>query len=109
MELTTGELRNITTGILHTEIGDVYLFFEKYLGCEGIMTHQIPSACRHFDKKKKKKNPNAFLTLEKVKLIRDLHKQGNLNQRQLGEAFGVSHRTISMIVNNKLWKNVSAA
>ena len=29
---------------MHTNIGDVYLFLEAYLGQEGIMTHQIPSA-----------------------------------------------------------------
>lgn len=46
MITTRGKLRNITTGILHTNIGDVYEFLEKYLGAEGIMTHQIPSACR---------------------------------------------------------------
>lgn len=46
METTKGKLRNMTTGILHTNIGDVYEFLEKYLGAEGIMTHQIPSACR---------------------------------------------------------------
>ena len=44
MKTTKGELRNITSGILHTKIEDVYLFFEEYLGAEGIMTHHLPSA-----------------------------------------------------------------
>lgn len=46
MKTTRGSLRNMTTGILHTKIDDVYIFLEKYLGADGIMTHQIPSACR---------------------------------------------------------------
>lgn len=46
MKTTKGKLRNITSSILHTEIGDVYLFFEQYLGADGIMTHHLPSACR---------------------------------------------------------------
>lgn len=36
----------MTTGILHTTIGDVYEFIEEYTGEKGVMTHQIPSACR---------------------------------------------------------------
>jgi len=46
MKTTNGKLRNITTGILHTQIGDVYTFFEDYLDAKGIMTHQLPSAGR---------------------------------------------------------------
>jgi hypothetical protein len=45
MKTTVGKLRNITTGILHTNIGDVYKFIEDYTGEQGIMTHQLPSAC----------------------------------------------------------------
>jgi len=46
MKTTKGKLRNMTTGILHTEIGHVYEFIEEYTGEKGVMTHQIPSACR---------------------------------------------------------------
>ncbi len=46
MKTKRGILRNITTGILHTKIEDVYVFLEKYIEADGIMTHQIPSACR---------------------------------------------------------------
>ena len=44
MKTTKGKLRNITTGILHTKMSDVYDFFEEYTGEEGIMTHLLPSA-----------------------------------------------------------------
>ena len=44
METTKGKLRNITSSILHTEISDVYKFFEEYLKADGIMTHHLPSA-----------------------------------------------------------------
>lgn len=46
MKTTKGELRNITTGILHTEIGKVYEFFINYLDMKGIMTHNLPPAYR---------------------------------------------------------------
>lgn len=44
MKTTIGKLRNITTGILHTPVKYVYLFFEEYIGEAGIMTHHIPAA-----------------------------------------------------------------
>lgn len=44
MNTTRGKLRNITSGILHTSVGDVYSFFEEYLGEKGIMTHHLPVA-----------------------------------------------------------------
>lgn len=39
-------LRNITTGILHTKIEHVYADIEQITGCSGVMTHQLPNACR---------------------------------------------------------------
>ncbi len=45
MKTTKGALRNMTTGILHTEIVEVYIFIEDYTGAKGIMTHNIPPAC----------------------------------------------------------------
>lgn len=44
MRTTKGKLRNVTSGRLHTSIGDVYEFYTAYCGAEGIMTHHIPSA-----------------------------------------------------------------
>lgn len=46
MKTTKGKLRSITSGILHTDIGDVYKFIQEYVGFDGIMTHEIPSAIR---------------------------------------------------------------
>lgn len=37
-------IRNLTTGILHTRIGDVYEDIEYITRVSGIMTHQIPHA-----------------------------------------------------------------
>lgn len=37
-------IRNLTTGILHTEVGHVYEDIELITGAHGIMTHQIPQA-----------------------------------------------------------------
>lgn len=39
-------LRNLTTGILHTEIGHVYEDIEFITRTQGLMTHQIPNAGR---------------------------------------------------------------
>lgn len=37
-------LRNLTTGKLHTVMGDIYQDIEWLTGSEGIMTHQLPNA-----------------------------------------------------------------
>lgn len=39
-------LRNLTTGKLHTKMDDIYEDLEKLTGIEGVMTHQLPGACR---------------------------------------------------------------
>lgn len=46
MKIEILRLRNLTTGILHTEIGHVYEDIENLTGTKGIMTHQIPNAIR---------------------------------------------------------------
>jgi hypothetical protein len=43
MKTNRGKLRNITTGILHTKIQDVYEFFENYTGIK-VWTHELPAA-----------------------------------------------------------------
>lgn len=68
MKTTVGKLRNITTGILHTSIGDVYEFLEQYTGAEGIMTHQIPSACRALEPIIKNKLPESWFVKEWIKV-----------------------------------------
>lgn len=40
------QMRNLTTGKLHTDIGEVYQLLEKLTEASGIMTHQIPNALR---------------------------------------------------------------
>jgi hypothetical protein len=67
MKTTVGKLRNITTGILHTAIGDVYEFLEEYLDAKGIMTHQLPSACRALEPILKSKLPETWFVKEWVK------------------------------------------
>jgi hypothetical protein len=37
-------LRNLTTGRLHTTMGDIYKDIETLVGAEGIMTHMLPRA-----------------------------------------------------------------
>jgi hypothetical protein len=39
-------LRNLTTGRLHTEIGDIYQDIEYITGMDGLMTHMLPNVMR---------------------------------------------------------------
>lgn len=39
-------LRNLTTGILHTQMQDIYDDIEALTGADGIMTHQLPNAVK---------------------------------------------------------------
>lgn len=57
----------MTSGRLHTEIGDVYKFCESYLGADGIMTHQLPSAFKALLPILKTKLPEEWFTDEWIK------------------------------------------
>lgn len=39
-------LRNLTTGRLHTKMKDIYEDIALITGEDGVMTHQLPNACR---------------------------------------------------------------
>lgn len=42
--MNTQRVRNLTTGILHTEIKHIYEDIEYIIGEQGIMTHHLPAA-----------------------------------------------------------------
>jgi len=44
MEISLSRLRNLTTGILHTKMSDIYEDIELIIGEKGIMTHMLPTA-----------------------------------------------------------------
>ena len=44
--MDTQRVRNLTTGRLHTKMEDIYTDIEILTGEEGVMTHQLPNACR---------------------------------------------------------------
>ena len=44
MDISTQRLRNLTTGILHTKMEDIYKDIEVITDAEGVMTHQLPAA-----------------------------------------------------------------
>lgn len=67
MKTTLGKLRNVTSGILHTKIDDVYKFYEEYVKAEGIMTHQLPSAFKALLPILKTKLPEKWFTEEWIK------------------------------------------
>jgi hypothetical protein len=46
LQIDYQRLRNLTTGILHTEIGHVYIDLEIITGEEGLMTHMLPRAAK---------------------------------------------------------------
>lgn len=43
MKVTKLQLLNITTGVMHTNMDDIYKFFDQVIE-EGIMTHMLPRA-----------------------------------------------------------------
>lgn len=92
MQTTKGKLRNITTGILHTNIDDVYSFIEDYTGEEGIMTHHLPSAAQALNPILRTKLPEEWFTNEWIKEgldepieLTDLTKE---EKEQFWESFG---------------------
>lgn len=50
-------LRNLTTGRLHTSMGDIYQDIEYLTGEKGIMTHMLPNACRALEPYLREKVP----------------------------------------------------
>ena len=46
IEIDNQRLRNLTTGILHTDVDYVYQDLELILGQEGLMTHMLPNALK---------------------------------------------------------------
>ncbi len=46
MKIYSQRLRNLTTGLLHTDIGCVYEDLGMIMGQEGLMTHMLPRAMR---------------------------------------------------------------
>ena len=51
-------------------------------------------------------NPVAKLTEHAVRWIRSYHQMGQYSQKELAEMFGVTHQTVSLIINRKTWKHV---
>ncbi len=63
-----------------------------------------PSNCRFVTRVENNRNkPNIKLDIEKVKVIKQLLKEGELSQEKIGTIFGVHNVTISKIKLGKLW------
>ena len=67
-----------------------------------------PSNCNWItckeQQKNKRKAKTEILNLEIANEIRILHKTGKYAQKELAEKYNVNFRTISYIINNKIWK-----
>lgn len=50
-------------------------------------------------------NPHSKLTIEQVAYLRQLREQGG-NTLELAKQFGVTRRTVQMIIANQLWKHI---
>lgn len=61
------------------------------------------------DKNRGSLNPNAKLNELQVLEIRRIHSMGDVKQVRLAEFYGVSQRTISLIVRNEIWPLSPAA
>lgn len=53
----------------------------------------------------KRNNANSRLTKQDVSRMRELYETKQLNQREIGEQFGVAHQTVSKIVRKDRWVN----
>lgn len=104
MKTTTGKLRNITTGILHTEIGDVYKFFDEYLDMDGIMTRQLPSALRALEPILKNKFPDKPEWFTKEWIKTGLNDSIDLPELTLEEKgiFWDNYKTFA----SQVWENI---
>ncbi len=49
-------------------------------------------------------NPASKLTVNGVRIIRSRYSSGDCTLQMLASEFGVSFQTISLVVNNKIWK-----
>jgi len=49
MKITYQQLRNLTTGRLHTNMGDIYSLIDFITQSPGVMSHMIPRAIRAID------------------------------------------------------------
>jgi len=49
MKITYQQLRNLTTGRLHTNMGDIHSLIDFITQSPGVMTHMIPRAMRAID------------------------------------------------------------
>jgi len=106
MNTTNGKLRNVTSKILHTEIGDVYKFYEEYLGEDGIMTHQLTSASKSLDSILKRKLSDEWFTKEWIQDKDWLSKETeieDLTQEEKAE-FWKNYEVHS----SEMWNNISS-
>ncbi len=49
---------------------------------------------------------NSKITDEIVRNIREEYQNTKITQEKLGDKYGINHRTVSYIINRKLWKHV---
>lgn len=51
-------------------------------------------------------HPRVKLTNDNVLSIRNEYSRGIINQRELGEKYGVKHNTICQIIGRKIWTHI---
>lgn len=86
-------------------------------GVSPAAVQNIMKKCRFGETKPPEKNPPfrprgernkaAKLTDEKVRVIRESYIGGNITQKQLAVRYGVSQRTISVVVRGECWTHVT--
>ena len=65
-----------------------------------------PSNCRFLTIEESNRNKTTTITMEIANEIRTLWNTGNYTQQELAEKYNVPQGNISLIVNNKIWKNM---
>lgn len=56
--------------------------------------------------RKGENNPNAKLTEDKVRQIRDMHEKLKMGRVKLGKLFQISPSTVDRILKREIWKDI---
>lgn len=59
--------------------------------------------CKRPGQNRGEKNPNAKITRQDAEEIRRIYAIGGITQTKLGNQFGVSNQTVSLIIHNLIW------
>lgn len=78
----------------------------SHLFLGSMRTNQLDAYAKGRKVQPKSEHSNAKLTSEQVRRIRKTYDSGGVKQTELAEAYGVSQRTISLVVRRETYKDI---